>query len=122
MRKPSRTTLKRKADKIWSEIILSKGACEICGSKRYLNPHHIEGRRNLTLRHDLRNGACLCSGCHTMRVNSAHQSPLWFQDWMMKNRREDLNYLMLKRMELSTKIDYEEIIKQLLVSKLQLGL
>jgi hypothetical protein len=112
MKKPSRITLKNKADRLWSEIIRSKGKCEVCGLER-VQSHHIIGRRNLTLRYELRNGVALCPLHHTLGIESAHQDPLWFQDWMMKNRRSDLNYLLLKRMELSTQIDYGAIIEKL---------
>jgi len=78
VRKITKTTLGDKLDKAWSRAILSKGKCEVCGSIEHLNPHHIEGRRNFRLRWDLRNGVCLCSGCHVFRKESAHQSPEWF--------------------------------------------
>jgi len=116
--KPKKSTLKTKCDKLWSEIIRSKGKCEVCG-KPANNPHHIIGRKNLTLRWGLRNGCLLCFQHHTGGNQSAHNDPLWFQDWMRKNRKKDLNYLMLKRMELATKIDYEEILKELNEEKRQ---
>ena len=121
MKKPSKKTLKNKADKLWSEIIRSKGKCEVCGITRNLQSHHIEGRRNLTLRFDLRNGVCLCPLHHTLSSReSAHQSPLWFQTWLTKNRRADLNYLFKKRLEINDKIDYEEVLKELNEAKKQL--
>ena len=111
-RTASRTTLKRKADKLWSELIRLKVNCEIC-SKPANNPHHVIGRRNLTLRHDPRNGVLLCALHHTFGRESAHQDPVWFIYWMMKNRRKDYNYLMLKRMELAVKVDYDAVLRKL---------
>ena len=113
MKKTSRKTLKRKADKLFSELILLKGKCERCGIRRTLQVHHIIGRRNLNLRFDPKNAVCICSGCHTLRRDSAHQDPLGFQAWLIKKRRKDYNYLMFKRMELATQVDYEDIIKRL---------
>ena len=107
-----RKTARNKADKLWSELIRMKKYCEICG-KPGTNPHHIIGRKNLTLRHDPKNGCLLCFTHHTGGRESAHNDPLWFQTWLINNRRDDYNYLMFKRMELATKIDYEEIIDDL---------
>ncbi len=89
-RKPSKKTLRNKLDKAWSRAILSKGKCEICGKKESLNAHHIVGRRNLALRWDLKNGVCLCAGCHTFKTLSAHQNPEFFHFWLEEHRWEDL--------------------------------
>lgn len=111
-RKVSKTTLGNKLDKAWSRAILSKGVCEVCGETQSLNPHHIEGRRNFRLRWDLRNGVCLCSGCHIFRKDSAHQSPEWFHFWLEENRWEDLQYIMCHRGEIK-KWTLEEMLEQL---------
>jgi len=100
MRKISKKGLWKKLDKAWSKAVLSKGKCEMCGQRESLNPHHIEGRRNFRLRWDLRNGACLCSGCHVLRRDSAHQSPEGFHFWLEENRWEDLQYIMCVRNEI----------------------
>ena len=107
-----RKTLKNKCDKLWSEIIRSKGKCEVCG-KTGNNPHHVIGRRNLTLRHDVRNGCLLCPLHHTFGRESAHQDPVWFIHWFATNRPDDYNYLFEKREELSTKVDYEKRFEEL---------
>lgn len=96
-RKPSKKTLRNKLDKAWSKVITSKGKCEVCKSTESLNAHHIEGRRNLALRWELKNGVCLCSGCHVFRKESAHQSPEWFHFWLEDNRWEDLQFVMCHR-------------------------
>lgn len=98
--KQSKSTLAKKLDKAWSKTILSKGKCEVCKSTQNLNAHHIEGRRNFRLRWDLRNGACLCSGCHVFRRESAHQSPEWFHFWLEEHRWKDIQYIMLHRNEI----------------------
>lgn len=96
MRKQSKTTVRNRLDKKWSLAVRSKGACEVCGKSNeqgQLHPHHVVGRGDLKLRWDLRNGVCLCAGCHTFAKLSAHNNPIWFMDWMEENRGEDLAYL-----------------------------
>ena len=107
-----RSTLKRKADRLWSEIIMARKDCEVCG-KAGTNPHHIIGRKNLTLRHDLRNGCLLCFQCHTGNKISAHNDPMWFMNWLHENREADYNYLFGKQRDLTFKVDYEAIIEKL---------
>lgn len=99
-RRTTKTTLRKKLDKAWSLVILSRGKCEVCGSQQSLNPHHIEGRRNLRLRWEPRNGVCLCSGCHVFRIQSAHQSPEWFHYWLEDKRWEDLSFVLANREEI----------------------
>lgn len=50
----------------WTKEVISKGECEMCGSKDSLEAHHIikwadypQGRA------DIKNGMCLCHNCHT---------------------------------------------------------
>jgi len=114
VRKPSRKTQKLKADRLWSEIIRKRngGFCEVC-SKLGGIPHHIVGRKNLVLRHDLRNGCNLCYQHHVGGNKSAHNDPLWFIVWFKYHRAEDYRYLMKKRNEIAYQVDYEEKIKLL---------
>lgn len=107
MKKQNKKTLNNKADKKWSEEVRKKGKCEVCGSTRFLNAHHIIGRRNLHLRHKLRNGVCVCSGCHTFGRNSAHQNPVWFGDWLDNNRKEDMEWLRKEQFVIETNYDYQ---------------
>lgn len=96
MKKQKKKTVKNRMDKKWSLIIRSKGRCEVCGKDEYacqLHPHHVIGRRNLDTRWDIRNGVCLCAMHHTLGKESAHEQPLWFKDWLEKNRPEDYKYL-----------------------------
>ena len=105
--------LKKKADQLWSKLILLKGSCEVCGKRENLNAHHIVGRRNLRLRYDLKNGVCLCAGHHTLRMDSAHQDPIEFMFWLMNHRPDDYNYLVENKETLEFNADYEEIIREL---------
>jgi len=114
MKKPKRKTQRNKCDRLWSELIRqrNKGCCEVCG-KPANNPHHVIGRRNLTLRHDVRNGVLLCSLHHTLGRISAHQDPIWFIDWLERQRPDDYFYLQNKREEMTYQVDYEERLKEL---------
>lgn len=50
----------------WTNKILSKGECEICGSKDRLEAHHIIKWADYPQgRIDVNNGMCLCHNCHT---------------------------------------------------------
>lgn len=109
--KISRKKLKKKCDKIWSEIIRSKKYCEICG-RLANNPHHVIGRVNYILRWNIRNGCLLCAGCHTSHRFSAHNDPIWFMDWFKKARPDDYKYLLKKKNEIWSK-DYDKVLEYL---------
>lgn len=52
--------------KAWTKRVLSKGACEVCGSHDDLEAHHIIRWAEYPAgRADLSNGSCLCHKCHT---------------------------------------------------------
>lgn len=57
---------KAKADKYFSLIIRSRGACERCGESRgvQLQTAHIMSRRFSNTRCVEANAFCLCAGCH----------------------------------------------------------
>jgi len=74
MRKPTRTSLKRRLDKKVSELVRARGKCEFCGKKENLQCCHIFSRKYLNTRWDLDNLLCLCAGCHFQ----AHAEPLNF--------------------------------------------
>lgn len=110
-----KATIKKKLDTLWSQIIRSKGSCEVCGKTENLNAHHLIGRRDLSLRWELMNGVCLCAGCHTFKLRSAHQDPIWFHQWLLENKGQDyLDELNSLRELKSYKIsDYELILADL---------
>ena len=65
----------------WKQIVLSKGKCEICGSKENLEAHHFIKWSECPLgRIDVNNGMCLCHRCHT----NEHQGENIY--WMMKSK------------------------------------
>ena len=52
------------ADSLWSQIIRRAGRCYCCGAVERLQGAHGFSRRYPATLNDLRNGFCLCSGCH----------------------------------------------------------
>jgi len=112
----SKTSLKNKCDDLWKKIIHLKGYCEVCGTPYGLNAHHIIGKVNYNLRWDIRNGCLLCITNHKFGKLSAHQNPLWFVDWLKKNRSKDYKYLKDYKFQIMKTwyvSDYEKIIKDL---------
>jgi hypothetical protein len=94
MRKPTRTSLKRRLDKICSDFVRAKGKCARCGAKDYthLDPAHIFSRKYLNTRWDTDlNIICLCDACHFW----AHANPILFTEFVRKYLGED-DYLLLK--------------------------
>ena len=87
-------TIKRKADKLFSNFIRSKGFCEWCGKKNCrLETAHIFSRRFLITRWEPINAVCLCSACH----RKAHDKPPYFTAWLNEYLGEDV-YAELMRM------------------------
>ena len=101
---------KKKLDKMWSEYIRKRAndQCERCGIPGN-NPHHIIGRRSLSVRWDIDNGVCLCSGCHVLRRDSAHQDPLTFIEWLTENKGKEF----LKNLRMSSNLGYRPDYKAL---------
>jgi hypothetical protein len=90
-------TIRNSCDKLWAQIIRSKGRCEKCGAtdrERQLHPHHVYGRVDMRLRFDPRNGCCLCAHCH---LTWAEAYPIEFADWFREVRPEDADYLAEQR-------------------------
>lgn len=102
--------IKKKLDVLWSQLVKKQadGKCEVCGKQENLNSHHIVSRKNLNLRWDLKNGCCLCVGCHKFKNESAHLDPIWFIGWVIENRKSDYEYLLTKRNVMFDK-DYSRV-------------
>ncbi len=97
--------------KIWKLSIIERdgGICQRCNRNLNIikengkfpkkNPHHIISFNSVKkyfpeLIFDIKNGILLCARCHKGSPNSAHQSPLEFTLWLMKNKPEQYNYLI----------------------------
>lgn len=121
-RKISKTGLKKQLDSLWSQVVRQQAGnkCEVCGlSHPQLNAHHMVGRRNLRLRWEVYNGVALCPGCHTFNTRSAHQNPVWFDEWLRDNRGEDYKLVQstmneIKKWGMDEMLDLREELNNLL--------
>lgn len=110
MRKRSRKSQKRLADKLFSQWIRSEGYCEWCGVQRppeRLHAAHIFTRRYLVTRWHQDNCLALCPKCHF----KAHEQPLEFAEFVKKlYGTRKYNALRRKAKTSIKKIDLDEII------------
>lgn len=105
VRKTPRSRLKRLADKLWSLAVRAAGKCRICGKTDGLQAAHGFSRRYLGTRHDLRNGWCLCAGCH---VRYTHD-PLGWDEFLRRELGPTYEELRAKAMERCLP-DYDAVI------------
>lgn len=110
----TKSQLSKKLDDAWSIAVKVKAGykCEVCGSTSSLNSHHIVGRRNRTTRWDIKNGVALCVKHHKFGIESAHEDPLWFKEWLEDKRWEDYAYLYQVKNQIK-KWSLEEMQEQL---------
>lgn len=80
MRKITKTSLRRKLDKLCSEIIRKRGKCQKCYGTNALQTSHLFSRTYNNTRWDLCNLLCLCASCHFW----SHKNPLLFTEWVKK--------------------------------------
>ena len=88
-KKPSRKTLVRNLDKVWSQAVREKAdsQCDHCGKVGPLNSHNFYSRSVYSVRWDIENGFCLCVGCHVFSSKfSAHKTPAEFVEWASEVR------------------------------------
>lgn len=78
----SKKSIKKKLDKLCSEIVRARGGCEICFKTEHLQCAHIYPRTIMSLRWDMDNLLCLCYRCH---FHFAHKHPLAFTEFIKKH-------------------------------------
>lgn len=112
-KKVKKCTLLRKADKLFSIIVRSRGVCELkgldsvrCGG--VLQTMHIVGRANRRLRWDFKNVICGCSGHHV--YYTFH--PEDFRELMALHFPEHIEYIVDHRNKIMQE-SYEDVIKRL---------
>lgn len=114
-RKPTKRTLTKKLDILFSKIVRSKGYCVKCGKTSNLQAAHIYSRRYRSVRWDWNNVLCLCSGCHFW----SHHNPILFTEWVAEYLGEHkyiqlkLSASMLKKWSLGEMIDFYEDLKRI---------
>lgn len=108
VRKTPRSKLRRMADKLWSLIVRAAGKCRLCGKAEGLQAAHGFSRRYLGTRWDLRNGWCLCAGCHK---TMGYRAIEW--DAFMREELGEL-YEPLRQQALARSVpDYDAILERL---------
>lgn len=89
-KKPKKQSLLKQADTLCGQIVRARGRCENCGATKELQWAHGFSRSYRKIRHDLRNGICLCKSCH-MRFTV---NPLGWDDWLRDYWGEQLYWQM----------------------------
>ena len=95
MKKVTKTSIKKKLDKIFSLIVRKRGYCAKCDTTEYkkLQCAHIFSRSRLSVRWDLDNAICLCFKDH---FHWAHREPILFAEFV-KNYLGRVRYNALKQ-------------------------
>lgn len=82
----------------WSRAVRARAEfkCELCGcTHKYLNSHHIIGKRYRPFRYALENGVAVCPKCHKWGIGyAAHENPIIIYRWLETNRPDALQYLI----------------------------
>lgn len=100
----NRPAIIKKNDKLCSQIVRSRGACERCGKTESLQDAHIIGRaKSLSIRWDFENHLCLCVACH---IYWWHKQPLEAADWFNEKWPGRYDKLNQKR-QLISKVDVQ---------------
>lgn len=95
MKRKKKSTLIKKADKLFSLLIREKGYCDWCGkSDGKLDCAHIVPRGNKTLRWNPINALPLCYRCHKWKW---HSDPLAAMEWFKTKYPERYIYLQETR-------------------------
>jgi 5-methylcytosine-specific restriction endonuclease McrA len=79
----------------WSREARKHGSCAICGDIKGLQAHHLLPKeRYKTLRLEPMNALVLCWDCHKFSKYSAHRNPIWFSEWLRKNRPRQFQWVI----------------------------
>lgn len=94
-KRKKKTRQRKKLLKQWSDEVRACGHCMICGRTDFLQAHHILPKEYY---HEFQfvviNGVCLCPKCHKFGKWSAHKNPVWFTEWLRKNRPEQYQWVI----------------------------
>lgn len=108
-KKIKNSTLKNKADRLFSLKVRELKSCIRCGSKFNLQCAHIISRRYLATRYNLDNAVALCAKDHLYYT----YRPLEWEAFIEEKFPNRLTKLKAQAL-LTTTIDYQEIIDNLL--------
>lgn len=109
-RKSSQAELSRRCDRLWSEIVRSRGACEMPGKHGGpLQGAHGFSRRYRGTRWLPINGFCLCAAHH---VTMTH-NPLAWTDFLLEAWGATVYEELKRRAQAVTKPDFDAILSTL---------
>jgi 5-methylcytosine-specific restriction endonuclease McrA len=94
---PNSKLWRNKADKLWKELVFlcGEGKCAICGSKEWVQAHHLIPREMTSHRHCVHNVILLCASHHKYSFDlSPHKAPVAFFGWIIKNNYERWTWLL----------------------------
>ncbi|HMI47106.1 MAG TPA: HNH endonuclease [Gemmatimonadaceae bacterium] len=104
-----RQSLSKTADELFGKVVRAPGVCYRCGTEFGLQCAHGFSRSYRATRWDLRNGFCLCRGCH---VYFTHR-PIEWDNWLQVEWGDDL-YAEMRALALSgVRPDHKAIIADL---------
>jgi hypothetical protein len=111
---PSLSSLKRKADSLFSKFIINRDKkCVLCNSTYNLTNGHLIKRGNMSTRYDEINCHCLCSKCNfkDWKVRSYHDV---YIAWFIKSYGTPFYYNLVNKIGIKQmkRQDYLEIIKK----------
>jgi len=110
--------IKKRLLRLWSQAVHEdhQHRCAVCGLKtgdvvdgkvQKIDAHHIEDKTNYALRFNRKNGILLCVWHHKFGKDSAHRSPVWFMEWMLKVRPMQWKYVQEHRNDVIDNDDRE---------------
>lgn len=117
------SSLKNKADKLWSECVKINYSykCQYCwkwGNEVTLNSHHLFTRSRNATRWDIDNWICLCAYHHTLSSEfSAHQTWNEFFIWLEWIKWRDWIDNMSKKSQCIVKLNNELVENEIILLK-----
>jgi len=113
-KKPPLALAKKKADKLWSDIIHEKynHRCAFCGETFALAAHHIRSRRFASTRWEVLNGILLCRKEHFL----SHSDPEAFRRLLVDLHGVKLVNYLWKKSQVIAKVTMpymEDVLKEL---------
>jgi hypothetical protein len=103
---------KLRADKLFSQIIRSRGACENCGATgegAFLQCAHIISRRYANTRCDEDNALCLCARCHHFFTDH----PVSFGAVILDRIGFDAYADLVRRSQASQRVIWNDVVQRL---------
>jgi hypothetical protein len=74
-------SIRVQCDELWAQAVKLRAGnkSQLSGKTENLNAHHIVGKPNLRLRHELNNGICLTAGEHIFGIHNEGRRELYMQ-------------------------------------------